>query len=379
MKITFDTKTLRNAVQNAAAVAAGKTAGIPICTHLYFQATETEIRVHATDLETGLSQSVTGEIHESGNCTIPAKRLLDILNHVDGTAFHVHARDAQEDTTRSNITLKAENATFRLTGLPADDFPQIADCSGEGFSLPAPRVLAAMRNALTSAGGQFEGIFIALFPAHLECMATNAMQLTCIAAPTPMPDALKERTLFIQQRAAQQVLHTFKDAETLAFQMDLDNSLVSIWDTQRCQATLRLGTMDMPNHRRLLDTAEKQGSVTLETQRLLATLKRIVHFTNPVNSSCVLQAAEGDGHQLHLSAITPELGEAYETVATLTEPTPVRLGLNARALMKALHIAETEKVMLTYSSDELGPLLIRSETAHEHITLLMPMRLESPR
>lgn len=376
MHITFDTKTLRDAVQNAAAVAGGKTAGLPICTHLCFQATETEVRLHATDLETSLSQIVHGDIHESGNCTILANRLLAILNHADGTAFRFHA-NAPDDETRSDITLKAENATFRLTGLPATDFPQFPQCEGASLDMPAPRVLSAMRNALTSAGGNFEGVFLALFPEHIESMATNAMQLTCIAVATErLPDALQERELFIAQRAAAMVVNTFKDAETLAFQMDLDNSLVAISDTQETQLTLRLGAIDMPKHRNLLETAEKHGSVTVETARLLSTLKRIVHFTNPQNSSCVLQAAEGDGHQLHLSAITPELGEAYETVATLTEPTPIRLGLNARALIKALHIAETEKVTLTYS-EELKPLIIQSETAHEHLTLLMPMRLES--
>ena len=376
MHITFDTKTLRDAVQNAATVAAGTRSGLPICTYLRFQATETEIQLHATDLETSLSQIVHGEIHESGNCTILAKRLLAILNHVDGTAFHFRAT-APDDDTRSDITLKAENATFRLTGLPANEFPQLTQCKGESFNMPAPRFQAAMRHALTSAGGNFEGVFLALFPEHLESMATNAMQLTCIAVSTErLPDALQERELFIAQRAATMVLQTFKDAETLAFQMDVDNALIAISDTQETQLIVRLGAIDMPQHRRLLDTAETHGSVTVETARLLNTLKRIVQFTNPSNSSCVLQAAEGDGHQLHLSAITPEVGEAYETVATLTEPTPIRLGLNARALLKALHIAETEKVTLTYS-EELKPLLIKSETAHEHITLLMPMRLES--
>lgn len=376
MHITFDTKHFRDAVQNAVPITVGKTVGLPICAYLAIQATETEIRLHATNLETALSQVVHGDIHKSGNCTILANRLLAILNHVDGTAFTLKAT-APDDDTRTDITLTAENATFRLTGQPASEFPQITPPgTGVALEMPAPCVLDAMRNALTSAGGQFEGIFLALLPEHIEYVATNAMQLTCIATPTPMPDALQERSLFIEYRAAAQVLNAFKDAETLAFSMDLENSLISISDTYEKEATLRLGDIPIPNHRSLLTIAETHSSVTIERQRLLACLKRIVCFTNPSNSACVLQATEGDGKVLHLSAITPELGEAYETVGTLTEPNSIRLGLNARAFIKALHIATTDTITLMYS-EELKPLLIKSETPHEHLTLLMPMRLES--
>ena len=377
MRITFDTKTLRDAVANAATVATGKTTGLPICTHLLIQSTETEIRLIATDLEMALSQIVHGDIHEHGNCTIPARRLLNILNHVDGTEFTWRA-DAPDDDTHTDICLTAENATFRLTGLPAAEFPQISPVGDDNITIdmPAQQVLGNMRNALTSAGGQFEGVFLALFSEHLEYVATNAMQLTCIAENTQMPDALQERDIFIPQRAAAMVLNTFKDAEQLTVQMDLENSLITLSDTAHRQATVRLGAIPIPNHRSLLDTAEKRGSVTVERQDMLACLKRIVCFTNPANSACVMQAAAGNGNQLHFSAVTPELGEAYETLETATEPTPIRLGLNARAFIKALRAAPTEKVVLTYS-EELKPLLIKSETPYEHITLLMPIRLES--
>lgn len=374
MHITFDTKTLRDAVQKAATVAAGTKSGLPICTYLCFQATETAIRLYATDLETSLALTAHGEIHESGNCTVQANRLLAILNHVDGTQFTLKA-NADDDDTRDDITLTAENATFRLTGLPAAEFPRFTTCDAEAVDMPAPRFLAALRQALISAGGQFEGVFVVLFPKYLECMATDAMQMTCIAAPNDIPDILHERDVFIPQRSAAVVLNTFKDAETLTVRMALENSLCAITDTAETELTLRLGSAALPNHRKLLDS-EQTGSVTIERERLLATIKRIIHFTNPANNACVLQATEGDGHQLHLSAITPELGEAYETVATLSEPTPIRLGLNARVLLKALHAAETEKVTLTYS-ETLKPFIIKSETAHEHITLIMPIRLES--
>ena len=107
--------------------------------------------------------------------------------------------------------------------------------------------------------------------------------------------------------------------------------------------------------------------------QILSAARRVALLANPKNYSICLEI---DTEQVQVSARTPELGEAHETVPVESSTGSVRIGFDARLLVEALSHIETESLSIEFSG-ELDPVLIKPVSDDEYISLIMPMRLEA--
>ena len=107
-------------------------------------------------------------------------------------------------------------------------------------------------------------------------------------------------------------------------------------------------------------------------EQILRATRRVAILSNPKNYSICLEI---DTEQVRVSAKTPELGEAHETLPVESGTGSVRIGFDARLLVEALAHIETESLAIEFSG-ELNPVLIKPVGTDDYISLIMPMRLE---
>jgi DNA polymerase III subunit beta len=76
------------------------------------------VQLSGTDLDIAVTLNVPAEVEEEGALTVPAKKLQEL-------ARELPEQPARITTTGERLELVCGKATFRLNGLPRDEFPTL--------------------------------------------------------------------------------------------------------------------------------------------------------------------------------------------------------------------------------------------------------------
>src|SRR5262249_56098812 len=92
---------------------------LPILANVLLEAAGDTVRLTATDLEVGARVSVPAKVGAKGAITVSARKLAEIVKELPAAAV---ALKVAENVT---VTLRCGGATYRMVGLPPDDFPPL--------------------------------------------------------------------------------------------------------------------------------------------------------------------------------------------------------------------------------------------------------------
>ena len=124
-----------------------------------------------------------------------------------------------------------------------------------------------------------------------------------------------------------------------------------------------------PNYRQLLPESYEY-ELRLSGGELLEVVRRISLLAQK-NAPLRLRFSEGT---LEVSAQTPDVGEASESLPVPFQGEPIEIGFNPDFLRDGLESAETEELVLKLISP-LRPGLIQSGEDGDFLYLVMPIRL----
>ena len=96
--------------------ATNENANLPILKNILISATEQGITITATNLEIAITAFISGKVIESGNVTVPAQLLANLLNNLQSDRLNF-------ETKENNVLVKTDNYSASLQGMLADDFP----------------------------------------------------------------------------------------------------------------------------------------------------------------------------------------------------------------------------------------------------------------
>ena len=90
---------------------------LPVLANFMLVARDGRLTVTGTDMEVELISTVSADVSQDGEITIPARKLLDIMKALpDGSKITLAVSD-------DKATLKAGRSRFTLSTLPASEFP----------------------------------------------------------------------------------------------------------------------------------------------------------------------------------------------------------------------------------------------------------------
>lgn len=128
MEFTLDVATLRQEVNLLQGIAEKK-AGVAALSSLLIEASDQEIKLTASDLDTTLKTSVKASVKKEGSLCIPAQKLSDIVRSVEKGSITLK----QEANNWTRIT--AGPSKFRVQGISVDQYPEIEISSGSTVEL----------------------------------------------------------------------------------------------------------------------------------------------------------------------------------------------------------------------------------------------------
>jgi DNA polymerase-3 subunit beta len=369
MHLSLQTTSLLEELQTAARVASNRSA-VQALSGVQLHAADGQSELRATDMEVGLRLPLPASVQTPGDVVLPARLLLDVVRSLAGGEVSLALRPAEQD-----VEIVSGGSTFRLRTLRNEDFPQLPTAGGDGaISLEAGPFIDTVTRVSRSASRDdtrpvLTGILVSASDRELRMVATDSYRLsvktTRLSEPlsAPLDANVPARALAEVVRIAQQ-----NEAERVIVSRSDNQIVFTIGDAV---LSSRLIDGQFPNYQQLLpESADHELRVDREE---LASVVRRVSLLAQKNAPLRLAFSEGE---LLISAQTPDVGEARESLPVPFHGEPFEIGFNAEFLRDGLESLDAADVLIKLTSS-LRPGLIESADGSDFVYLVMPIRLNA--
>jgi DNA polymerase III subunit beta len=368
VKISISSADLLTQLQTVSRVASTRSAVQALSGVMISVAEGSPTQLLATDMEVGLRVPLEAEVQRPGVAVLPARLLLDVARSLPAERLTMELRAAEQD-----VELICGATTFHLRTLRAEDFPTLpAPAPDTRVELPAEAFVQTIGRVARSASRDetrpvLTGILISASGQELRMVATDSYRLsvkqTALAAPLAgsLEANVPARALQELGRIAQQT-----PTETLAVSVGQNQVIFELGDVT---LSSRLIDGQFPNYRQLLPESVDH-ELRLSSAEVTDVVRRISLLAQK-NAPLRLSFSEGT---LAVSAQTPDVGEASESIPVPFHGEPFEIGFNPEFLRDGLESVETEELVLKLISP-LRPGLIESPDSGDFVYLIMPIRL----
>jgi DNA polymerase III subunit beta len=370
MKVSCARQTLLSELQVVARAAATRGA-IQALSGVRLATSDAGIDLAATDTEIALSSSLEANVEQPGVVLLPARLLVDILRALEGDSVSL-----EQKAEAGEVTVSSERATFSLRTLLADDFPRIPPPPDDaGVELPAKAVAATIERVAKAASRDetrpvLTGILVSVDEQGLRMVATDSYRLS--VKETPLGEDGKEPfEANVPARALQELSRVTSEtgAETVKIAAR-DNQVV--FGVERMTLSSRLIDGQFPNYRQLVPESYEH-ELRVSRDELLSVVRRIsilAQRTAPLR-------LRFEGGEVTLSAQTPDVGQASETVPVNYEGETLEIGFNPQFLQDGLDSVHSDELVIKLISP-LRPGLLEAagdDDEGKFLYLIMPVRL----
>lgn len=322
------------------------------------------IELRATDMEIGLRVPLEGEVVREGSLVLPARLVVDVVRALPGAEVSLELRPVEQD-----VEILGGSASFHIRTLRLEDFPPFPEIDGEVVEVPGAAFVSTVNMVARSASRDetrpvLTGILVSAAGDELRMVATDSYRLSVKETKLDAPlagsfeanvpaRALQELTRIVQHESAE-TLNVSVRANQVVFAA---GGIV---------LSSRLIDGQFPNYRQLLpDTYEHE--LRLAGGEIGEVVRRISLLAQK-NAPLRLAFTEGE---LTVSARTPDVGEARETIPVPFAGEPLEIGFNPEFLRDGLDAIDGDAIIKLISP--LRPGLLDDGAGFQY--LLMPIRL----
>jgi DNA polymerase-3 subunit beta len=367
VKISLEREALLRQLQTVSRVASTRST-IQALSGVQLAASNDGCELRATDMDVGLRVPVPAEVVREGVVVLPARLLLDVVRLLPAAGISLELRSQEQD-----VELVSGNATFHIRTLRTEDFPPFPEPEPDSaVSLP---VEAFVGTALKVAGSAsrdetrpvLTGILVSASDKELRMVATDSYRLSVkeTTLETALPSGFEVN---VPARALQELARVAGHVEDEDLRISVRQNQI-LFELGGVVLSSRLIDGQFPNYRQLLpETFEHE--LRLAGAELTEVVRRISLLAQ---KNAPLRLAFKPG-EVTISAQTPDIGEALESLPVSFQGDPLEIGFNPEFLRAGLEAIEEGDVVVKLISP-LRPGLIESGDESRFRYLIMPIRL----
>lgn len=357
---------------------AGRKTTLPILSHMLLEWEENSLYLTGTDLETGIREEIVAKIHQKGNASVSAKKLYEIVRELPEETIHIKKKDNQW------IILQCGKSVFNLAGLDPEEFPSFPTYQEENFSNVSTRLFREMIEKTSFAASNEEsryhlnGILLAQIKQGgkeiLRMVATDGHRLSLIDRENQKIRGIDEKGIIIPKKGVLEVKKIVGDRDGEEEMGIYFNATHGFFKAGKSLTAIRLIDGEFPEYEQVIPKGNDQKLVMIK-ERIVSSLKRV--------STMASERMEGvkfsiKKNSVEMSSTHQDFGDAQEEVEVVYEGPPFQVGFNARYLIEAFNVIDSEEILMELK-DEGSPGIIKplSSTAgiSNQICIIMPMRL----
>jgi DNA polymerase-3 subunit beta len=370
MKIRTPQTTLVAAVDRILNVVPQKTT-MPVLGHLLLEASGSQLKLTATDLDLTISTSIDAEVDKEGTVTLPAKRFSEIVRQLDPNA------DVELDVHKANALITAGRANFRILGMGAEEFPKIPSLGfKKGMTIPAETLKKAIQKTVFCVSKDetrraLTGVLWEVAGDSMAMVGTDGHRLARISVPVELAVDSK-RGVIVPTKALNQILRLVPDAEEDGVQVKLaDDHVVFRFD--KTALFTRLIEGPFPKYQDVIPK-ENDKKVVVKREIFVDALRRVSLLADNLTHQ-VRVSVKRD--LIVLSARTQDIGEASEEIEAQYGGDEMDMGYNAQYLAEIMRNVDTDDALMSLSTPLNAGLVEPLEQGKDenYLCLIMPLRL----
>ena len=367
MKISVDRETFLAQLQTVSRIASTRSA-IQALSGVQLLTSEEGCEMRATDMDVSLRVPVEAEVVRPGQVVLPARLLLDVARSLPSPEVSLELRAAEQD-----VELISGTATFHIRTLRAEDFPPFPDPDpASAVAMPVDSFIQTATKVAGSASRDetrpvLTGILVSASDQELSMVATDSYRLS--VKETKLSEALSSSfEVNVPARALQELARLGAGAEGEELTISVLQNQV-VFSLGKAILSSRLIDGQFPNYRQLLPESFEH-ELRVSASELVEVVRRISLLAQK-NAPLRLAFSAGE---LTVSAQTPDVGEAQESLPVGFQGEPLEIGFNPEFLRAGLEAVEEGDLLLKLISP-LRPGLIESADGDGFRYLIMPIRL----
>jgi DNA polymerase-3 subunit beta len=324
--------------------------------------------LQATDMELGVRVGLDVSDSTDGTVVVPGRLLLDVVRSLPKDDLTLEYRSSQQD-----VEVVSGPAKFHLRTLPAEDFPKLPEAPASGVLTVPTGAFVDTINRVARAASRDEtrphltGVLVSASEKELRMVATDSYRLS--VKETSLDEALAgSLEANVPARTLQELgrIAAAGEAGTIGVAA-LENQVVFTVDDVMLSSRLVEGRF--PNYQQLLPDSYDH-ELRVNRTELVEVVRRISLLAQK-NAPLRLSFSEG---AVEVSAQTPDVGEASESLPIPFGGEPFEIGFNPEFFRDGLESAESDDLVLKLISP-LRPGLIQSGDDGGFLYLVMPIRL----
>ena len=339
-------------------------ATLPILSNILLQLQQTTLQITGTDLDVGISCQLPVRGLEDGSITVPAKKFSEIIKELPDDPVTVQAKK------NHTLLIESNQCLFRLTGLPAEEFPQLPNIPTEHTVRLSQRQLKEMLNLTAFAMSHEEtryvlnGSLLALQDTKATVVATDGRRLA-LAEVALTDKAAHTKKIIVPAKTIRELHRLLQDEGSVELVFLGENQVA--FRLGHITLISRLIDGEFPTYEKVLP-AESKRKLRMQRSRLIEAARRASLFTAPNSQAVRLDISK---NRLVLFKESPEFGEVKEEMEIVYDGDNLSIAFNPNYLLDALKAVRTDEVELELSGAD-KPGVIRQDG---FLYMVLPMQV----
>jgi len=368
MKLTISKEQIINGLQAVQNVVSTRTT-LPILSNVLLRADGERLEFTATDLDVTIACGVEAKVAQAGASTVPVKKLFGIVRELTSLEIDLEVDEKNMCSVRSGASF------YKINGLSADEFPPLPKFKEDKKVVLPQETLRSMMKKTSFAISTDEsryvlnGIYLSLKDHKMTMVATDGRRLALV--DEEMDVAEKSQGEFIvPAKAVNELNRLLQDKGEVELQYAENQASFTLKDEKNSSILIvtKLIEGNYPNYRQVIP-AETKERVALVREEFLHALRRAEIMTTEKSNSVKLSFGK---NRLEITANSPEVGEAKETLAINYKGPDMAIAFNPKYMIDPLNALANDEVFLELI-DELSPGVLKINGPFLYV--VMPMRL----
>ncbi|HEY5043715.1 MAG TPA: DNA polymerase III subunit beta [Verrucomicrobiae bacterium] len=342
---------------------------LPILSNVLMRAEKDRVEFTATDLDVTVACSVEAKVGKAGATTVPVKKLFGIVRELSGGEIEIEADEKNVTSIRSGSSF------FKIHGLGADEFPPLPKFKDDKkVSLSQETVRAMLKKtsfAVSTDESRYvlNGIFISLKEGKMTLVATDGRRLALVDEEVEISEK-SSGEFIVPAKAVNELTRLLQEKGEVEIKFGENQASFLLKDDKGFSVLLitKLIEGNYPNYKQVIP-GETKERIPLVREELLQALRRAEIMTSEKANSVKLSFGK---NQLAITANSPEVGEARETIAVNYKGKEMAIAFNPRYLIDPLAALAEDEVFIELI-DELSPGVLKINGPFLYV--VMPMRL----
>jgi len=343
---------------------------LPVLSNILIVVDGNQLSLTGTDLEVELVGRVTlSEPAESGEITVPARKLMDICKTMPDDAQIT--LQLEED----KIILKSGRSRFSLTTLPASDFPSVEESPQTlNFSVQQSELKRLIDRTSIAMAQQdvryyLNGMLFEIQNSQLRAVATDGHRLAMSEAAADISTG-ELRQVIIPRKGVMELNRLFSgDTEDFVKIVMSSNHIRAV--TDNFTFTSKLVDGKFPDYQQVIPKNSTR-EMLVERELLRQVLNRIAILSNEKYRGVRL-IVEND--LLQVFANNPEQEEAEESLMVKYDSEGLEIGFNVGYLLDVLSVTSSTNVKVCFADANSSIVIEEVSENPDSLYVVMPMRL----